>query len=465
MTILGNARGAANVAQGISNTVQGTQSALGRLTGGTFWEQLRPASYRGVPFAVLGGQARFGRRNAVHEYPFRDDVWVEDLGRATRRISLTAFLVGDDVIAQRERLIAACEKPGTGELIHPTLGRLTVSLFEVSAEERWDQGRVFAIGMSFVEGGQRIFPSVKQSTGDGVTSAAATADASAAADFATRALTALQQGAAVVGQAASTAASWAAKAQRAANDASNLYYLMTSLPGQFGRFGSRKGITGSTPADSSATVQSLIANGTVLRQAVSNAGSSLQANAGTPSSFAVSAQSLAAAVLAAASDPRQAVIKLASLADFTPSTVTSSSAVGSSMATMQDASGDLFRRAAVVAMGRASMAYQPTSSDDAAIVRGLVSDALDAEITIAGDQGEDGTFNALRALRAAVVLDLNTRGAALPPMMVISTGQPLPSLVLAQRLYRDPTRADELVMEASPIHPAFMPTSFKALSQ
>jgi prophage DNA circulation protein len=44
----------------------------------TFRAQLQPASYRGIPFGVFGGQARFGRRNALHEYPFRDVPWVED---------------------------------------------------------------------------------------------------------------------------------------------------------------------------------------------------------------------------------------------------------------------------------------------------------------------------------------------------------------------------------------------------
>jgi prophage DNA circulation protein len=63
-----------------------------------------------------------------------------------------------------------------------------------------------------------------------------------------------------------------------------------------------------------------------------------------------------------------------------------------------------------------------------------------------------------------VALDLATRGAALPASVQINTPAPQPSLVLAQRLYRDPTRADQLVVFADPVHPAFMPTSFGALA-
>src|SRR4051812_33537247 len=114
----------------------------------SFFEQLRDASFRGIPFGVFSSEARFGRRNAVHEYPYRDTVWVEDLGRAARRISLIGFLVGDDVIAQREQLIAACETEGDGELIHPTLGHLTDSLMSLSTEERWERGRVFELRMT-----------------------------------------------------------------------------------------------------------------------------------------------------------------------------------------------------------------------------------------------------------------------------------------------------------------------------
>ena len=50
------------------------------------WPQmLNQASFRGVPFAVYGGDARFGRRLALHEYPGRDKPYIEDMGRSTRR--------------------------------------------------------------------------------------------------------------------------------------------------------------------------------------------------------------------------------------------------------------------------------------------------------------------------------------------------------------------------------------------
>lgn len=105
-------------------------------TGGDSWqwsERLHPASFRGVPFAVLAADGVFGRRQAIHEYPYRDTAWIEDLGRATRSLTIRGFLIqssglynAPDVMTQRDSLIAACEMPDAGTLVHSTLGQKPV---------------------------------------------------------------------------------------------------------------------------------------------------------------------------------------------------------------------------------------------------------------------------------------------------------------------------------------------------
>ncbi|POR52752.1 hypothetical protein B0G62_10449 [Paraburkholderia eburnea] len=182
------------------------------------------------------------------------------------------------------------------------------------------------------------------------------------------------------------------------------------------------------------------------------------------SDLASATQALAAALLASAIDPADGVRLLSNLSNFQPNAVTSSSVVGASMAAMQDACGDLCRRAAVVAACRAAASYQPASTTDAKNLQNAVLQLLDAEILIAGNQGEDDVFTALRALRAAVVQDLQTRAAGLPGTIVVNVPAALPAPALAQRLYRDPTRADELVTESGAPHPAFLPPGFTALS-
>ncbi len=289
-----------NGIQSISTTIQSgvnvvTRAAadvgLGAVMGpGTYWKDtLKPASFRGIPFGVMGSAGQFGRRNVVHVYPYRDTVWVEDLGRGVRRINMRGFLVengaygGGNVIAQRERMIAAVEAPGDGELVHPTLGRMTVSLMSFDTEERWDQGRVFELMFSFVEAGKRIFPSVATSTGDAVMAACTAADAAAAADYASRAGDTLARGAAVVTQAANTAAAWARKAQKLANDATNLYNMVGSLKGGYGRFfgGRNSGISSAAAATAGAatTVAGLIAAGSAARSGVASAISNLTTTA------------------------------------------------------------------------------------------------------------------------------------------------------------------------------------------
>jgi prophage DNA circulation protein len=420
---------------------------------GAFWSQLKPASYRGVAFGVISGQARFGRRNALHEYPFRDTPWVEDLGRQSRRIMVTGFLVGDDVIAQRERLVAACEKPGDGKLIHPTLGELTVSLMDFSVNEYREKGRAFELHFVFVEAGKRLFPSDEvnqtQAIGD-----AADATSAAATSTWTDAINQLitQR---TIPHVTGSVSDWVSAAITAGQSATNLQHLTAALSGNFGRM---LGLSSGAQQVFS-TVGNLIAAGASARASIALAASTLntaakQVSSSSLASFASDAQALADAVRTAAPTPADALRGMLSM-----------STVQGKTAGSEQLTGDLFRRIAVAGAAKASADYQPSSSDEAQQVRSQVTAAIDAEIDVAGNQGDDDVYTALRAMRAQVVKDMNAKGAALPGLITVTTNQPLPALALAQRLYRDYTRADELVKVANPRHPAFMPLSFKALAQ
>lgn len=123
---------------------------------------MRGASFRGVPFFVTGSEVDCGRRTVTHEYPQRDVPYVEDIGRATRTISLEAFLVGDDYLEQVKRLMAAVEEPGPGTLVHPWLGEMTVSL-TASSSVKFDLRRKTAsIALTAVESGELRFPTAKK---------------------------------------------------------------------------------------------------------------------------------------------------------------------------------------------------------------------------------------------------------------------------------------------------------------
>ncbi|MCA8264795.1 DNA circularization protein [Burkholderia vietnamiensis] len=458
---------------GISSLANSLAARLGG-SPGSYFDQLRPASFRNIPFVSLGGSSSFGRRQQMHEYPKRDEPWVEDLGRGARRIRMLGFVIGDNVIAQRDVMIAACEAVGDGQLVHPTLGRRTVSLMDFRSVEHWERGRYFEFQFEFIEGGKRQYPTSEVATLESVLASVTGLNVAAAFDFARTALSEISQGAAVLGKIVNTAIGWYSFANDLVGDARNLFQTLFSLPGDFGRFfGSAAhvsfGRSPSIPALSGASIQSLIEAATASRANVATAGAVLDSaarsfSASTVDNFTGAVQGVTSAMIAATNDPRDSVRLLAALATFSPANDTTISVIGTAMGVVEGACTDLFRRSSIGAVAHASASYQPKSSDDAAQMRDFVTGLIDSEMAIAGDSSADQTYKALSALRAAVVADLNKRGAALSSIKTFDFAQPMPSLALAMRIYRDPTRADELVSEADPPHPAFMPTTFKALA-
>lgn len=98
--------GAVQVAQGVwvqlVGGYAGTQSeaanhgmqAAGGEAGGRYRSiRARYAPPKGVPFKVDETEGQFGRRNVLHQYPYRDLPFAEDLGREVRRFSVHAFVL------------------------------------------------------------------------------------------------------------------------------------------------------------------------------------------------------------------------------------------------------------------------------------------------------------------------------------------------------------------------------------
>ncbi|ELY6004974.1 DNA circularization N-terminal domain-containing protein [Cronobacter sakazakii] len=134
-------------------------------------DNLQEASLRGVPFKVDEDEATFGRRVQVHEYPNRDKPFAEDLGRATRRFSVQAYLIGDDFFEQRNRLIEAIEKPGPCTLVHPYYGEMTVTVDDaVRVSHSGSEGRMCRVSFSFIESGELSFPTAGLATGQKLSS-------------------------------------------------------------------------------------------------------------------------------------------------------------------------------------------------------------------------------------------------------------------------------------------------------
>lgn len=82
----------------------------------------------------------------------------------------------------------------------------------------------------------------------------------------------------------------------------------------------------------------------------------------------------------------------------------------------------------------------------------------------ASDMGDPDSYRALVALQAAFVRDLSARSSALPEIVRYEFAGSMPSLWIANRLYGDASRSDEVERENSPRHPAFMPAAGVALT-
>jgi hypothetical protein len=83
----------------------------------------------------------------------------------------------------------------------------------------------------------------------------------------------------------------------------------------------------------------------------------------------------------------------------------------------------------------------------------------------AADQRDIQTYRALVALHTAVVKDLATRGRPLPRIVSYAYQTAKPALWIANRLYGDGGRAEELIAENKMVHPLFAPMTGRAFSQ
>jgi len=449
--------------------------------------KVQPASWRGVQFAVLSSSGGGTQRLAKHRYPGKDGGWPEPMGADLGVYRLRGFVLDGDIklggaaiAMQRSQLLKACLQKGSGTLAHPTLGNLTVVLDRWNISEALDASRYSEVELEFTDAGTQTFPTVT-TTKSGSASAASKLQTALLSDAVNvigklasgqsiSALSLLGMGTGILGLAGvradlvATIAGWAGKAIVLARDATSLLRLTAVLPGNYGRFaaGGNAGLTGINASvyAASTTVDDLISAASTQRVAVAEAASAFEAAAtntdlANPVDLQPAASALMAALVASCADPADAIRLLLQLMAATID--------GLQTQTVYVAS-QLVLRAAAAALCQASANYQPASANDAAARIAQICPVLDALSLTASAMGDDDSYNTLAACRGTVATDLRTRGATLAQVTTFDRAAPLPALALAQSLYGDPTRADQLVAQAAPINPLFFPTSFQALA-
>ncbi|MEW5904927.1 MAG: DNA circularization N-terminal domain-containing protein [Pseudomonadota bacterium] len=381
-------------------------------------DQWQTASFRGVVFRFRSAAAVLGRRNVVHSFPGRDEPYVEDMGRKAREFTLEAFVLGDDYIAWRDRLEAACEQAGPGELVHPTRGRMLVAVQDCRPSESVDAGGMASYSLTFIEAGSNAFPSVRVDTQAAVTVAADDAITASVNDFADKfsidgkpSFVAVQA-LADVNAALDTAYGATLRAFAQINVLPGIYAGLSTLKGQAEQWLSLPATLGDK-----------------LSSQVQMIGDLFEGEHAYEAGGAV-AESSSGALPSSTSTPARA--------QATSNTV---------------AVSQLMQRSGLVVAARAAAQISFASSTDALAVRDSLADRLEA----AAETASDDVYFALMALRAAVVRDIGARAADLARLMQYTPRATIPAVVLAYQLYGDATRADEIVARNHVRHAGFVP--------
>lgn len=126
---------------------------------------LRRASYAGFTFEVSNSNLNFGRRTVVHEFPQRNDAYVEDMGKSNNKITVTGFIIGADYLERSKALIDKFNESEVSEvpalLVHPWLGEIWVYPVEKPVINWTTTKRIATFTLVFVE----AKPPIKSTSG------------------------------------------------------------------------------------------------------------------------------------------------------------------------------------------------------------------------------------------------------------------------------------------------------------
>jgi len=103
-------------------------------------------------------------------------------------------------------------------------------------------------------------------------------------------------------------------------------------------------------------------------------------------------------------------------------------------------------------------------SDDVIAMMKRMKAAFDAAREVAADAMDSATYQNVTYLAGSLINHLNLTALQLPKIVQFSYQTNLPSLFLANLIYQDTTRSDELIDENKVVHPLFMPLQIQGLS-
>lgn len=409
------------------------------------------ASFRGVPFRTVGADTGVGRRNIIHEYPQRDIPYAQDLGRRAREFRVNGYVVGDDYMQQRDALIVALEEFGPGELVHPRYGTLNVVVVgKIDISESSENGGIARFAITFVESGKNAFPQAAANTQDGVHDAADALGNAAVSQFASK--IDLAGAAALATDAISRVTSTINTIKKMvslnglvdsagdivrgvssiADDIADLIRTPETLALRMQSLWQDLSVALDRPGAAMADLRALAGDNDSEPDAWNDGSSSSTGSWGGGSTGGLSGGAVGSAVLGTTAAQR--MINLAADQAFVRSQCMAAQA---RILTDSIAVGDIL------------------TADDALTYAKRLTDQIDHELEAYDPPIEIAA--ALIDLRVAVVRDVAEQGDRLLQRSIFTTQSILPALVIAQRIYQDATRADELVARNDVRNPLFVP--------
>lgn len=376
------------------------------------------ASFRGIPFYTTGTEGSFGRRIVEHEFPGKDLPFLEDLGKSIDGFQVDGMVLGSDVVVQRNRLIAAANREGIGELIHPTYGVLNVRCKSFRVSEVDNETRFARVQFTFIEATATAFPT----TGDTPPSTQP-----------------------IIENSVAQTKSWFTRAfDYAALSYSEAQSALDVLTQGLVKIGDAKALVASN-SDYKAILSEIV---------------------GFPSRYLASAESLGEQIFDLFTfgvfkddanhdetlDQKTQFQNATPLFSFAPTVQAPSSASGT-LVTMTQIAGVLTGAALI-----SQIEFE--SSNQAREYRDILLAKLDV---LLGTVTDDTLYNVLWDTRTAVVKDVDFRAANLSLLTSFSVNEAMPALVIANLLYGSITQEQDIISRNKVKHPGFISGTIEVL--
>jgi prophage DNA circulation protein len=406
------------------------------------------ATFRSASFRVRESEHSGGRRAVIHEFPYRDVPYVEDMGAAAGRFDVEAYVIGDDYLTERDAVLDAINVGGPGNLIHPYYGTLVVAVLSYAIKESTEEGGWARISISFVRSEARpAFPVISRAPIGQINASADSAQTAASAAYGRR----LVQTVPEVGAGAVTPGR---RFKRLPT------FAFTSVSGVVRSFGSSLQSALAPVAASSQDFAS-------LKRQIDGIVLDADRLVRDPLTLAARFYDIGKSLITLPQTPRLGVKALLTAYGFVPSTARPAAVtpIREAEQVNYDATYAFVQSFAITEAARLAVQAAAVSRDgavtdggfdsyeDAIDARDSIVDKLDAQADAAND---DEAYAALLQLRADLIAAVPGEHSTLPHLLTVTPPISIPSLVLCYQFYGDIDREADLLARNHVRHPGFV---------